>query len=163
FFRYQVNGHSRLLTDGQPATDEKMRDDDLVHDDQARGWVVFGDQFNFAIQSGSRLADARAQFRQLTAALAVTPASLGSADLTDVCLKHGDEIITALREAAVFTRQGEHGLARGRYQSVLTILGGLDPGRLGALDRELLFAVHVLIGASFRSSGALPHAYAELV
>ena len=39
----------------------------------------------------------------------------------------------------------------------------LDPSRLGALDRELLFAVHVLIATSFLNSGALPHAYAELV
>jgi hypothetical protein len=163
FFRYEVNGHSRLLTDDQPATDEKMRDDDLVHDDQAPGWVNFGDQFNFGVQPGSRLADAQRKFARLTNALNVIEAGLHSADLTNVYLTRGNDIITLLREAAVFTRQGEHGLARARYQQVLGILGALDPAHLGALDRELLFAVHVLIAASFVSSGALPHAYAELV
>ena len=163
FFRYQVNGHSSLLTDGQPASDAMTRDDDLVHNDLAPGWVNLGDQFNFAIQSSSRLANAQSRFAQLSSALNVIDASLASANLTNVYLTRGDEIITALREAATFTRQGEHGLARGRYQAILAILAVLDPTQLDALDRELLFAVHALIAASFMSSGALPHAYAEMV
>jgi hypothetical protein len=163
FFRYQVNGHSSLLTDGQPVSDIGMKDDDLVLDDQASGWVNLGDQFDFGVQSGSRLAGAQRKFAQLARALNVIDAGLTSDDLTNVYLTRGDEIITALREAATFTRQGEHAQARGRYQAVLAILAVLDPTQLGALGRELLFAVHALIAASFMSSGALPHAYAEMV
>jgi hypothetical protein len=163
FFRYAVNGHSAVLTNGQPSDANMMRDDDLVHDDQAPGWVTFGDEFPFGIVPGSRLATARRLFGVLTAALNTIQASLTSADLHNVYVVRGDEIVTALRQAAAFTRNGEHELARAEYEAVLDILSVLPRNSLTALDRELLFAVNVLIAASYIASNVLPHAYARLV
>lgn len=163
FFRYAVNGHSGVLTTGQPSDPNMMRDDDLVHDDQAPGWVKFGDEFSFGIVSGSRLATAKRLFGILTTALNTIQSTLTSADLNNVYVVRGDEIVTALREAAAFTRNGEHQLARARYAAVLDILSVLSQNNLTALDRELLFAVHVLIAASYLAANVLPHAYASLV
>ncbi|HEU5322609.1 MAG TPA: hypothetical protein VFX28_17515, partial [Methylomirabilota bacterium] len=163
YFRYAVNGHSRLLTDGQPADDQYVRQDDRVHRDTDAGWVTYGYYGLWGVRSDSRLARARAAYRRLQDTLTAVQRALAAPDLDNIFVTRGDEIVGALREAAVRTRQGEHALARGHYAAVLEILAGIAPDDLTDLARELLFALHVLLAESYAASGSLPYAYAHLV
>ena len=127
------------------------------------GWVTENEQRDMKINSNSRLAHAKAEIERLELALDTVEGALSSDLVHNIYLTRGDEIIAELAGAAVETKRGEHQFARNNYQSVLRILAEIDEADLGDLDRELLFAIHALLGESYLQYGSMSYAYAEFI